>query len=35
LEVGKNLKDSPLKRVSDTGIFDEGKGMPGKRKFLP
>src|SRR5713101_4486417 len=37
LEVGgwKKPKGLTPKRVSYTGIFDEGKGMPGKRKFLP
>src|SRR6266851_3851831 len=37
LEVGgwKKPKGLTPKRVSYTRIFDEGKGMPGKRKFLP
>jgi hypothetical protein len=39
LEVGvggwKKPKGLTPKRVSYTGIFDEGKGMPGKRKILP
>ncbi len=37
LEVGgwKKPKGLTPKRVSYTRIFDEGKGMPGKRNFLP